>query len=423
MNPWPSAVIVGALAALAPQARESALCGPHPTSFSNALNDNGLERSWRVKTTSAGCQIDLKQEGKIEFTDDFMDIKSLSPGGTFSLFVLSDGVRRELSISTKNGSLARMWKVDGRERPFDDDARGWFGAFLIDLDRQTAAGVGSRLPTLLRRGGVGEVLKETAQMPSDYARGAYYASLAAATKLSPSDVVSILEQATSLHTADSYAAELLQSLAAPHMRDSAVRAAAVRMLADVKADLYVNQVVQTLLRELTSAGNGRMAKEDIDVIINAALRISTDAFKADIVRSAVNTGRLDADGCAALTRIAVGMHEDFYIDDVIEELAGSGTLDTNARHTLIDAAGRITSDRYRAMSLKAFVRDRRLGEADLLELIAAAGKLKADAEKADVLMAIARHSPPTPRVREAVVTTADLLAKPYRDSVRQAVGR
>lgn len=434
VNLWSSTVIVGVLAALVPAsgssspaqgptARESALCGPSPTSFSNALNDNGRERSWRLKTTSAGCQIDLKQEGKVEFSDDFMDIKSLSRGGTFDLTVLKGGVRRELSVSNKNGALVRTWKVDGRERPYDDDARQWFGAFLIDLDRQTAVGVDSRLPALLRRGGVAEVLKETAQMPGEYARGVYYTSLAAATKLSSSDVVSILDQASSLDTADSYAADLLQSLAGPQIRDPAVRAATVKLLANVKSDYYINQGIQTLLRGSPADGRGRLTADDVDVVIGAALRMSADVFKAEIVRGVVKTGRLDADGRAKLARIAADMREDFYLDDVIEELAGSGALDANARHTLIAAAGRITSDRYRAMSLKALLRDRGLGEADLLELIAAAGKLRADAEKAEVLIAISRHSPPTGRVRDAVSTAADSLVKRYRDLVKEAVGR
>ena len=411
---------VGVMAIASPQAqtgRDSMLCGVNTPAFSNSLNEDDRGRSWRLKSSAPGCQIDLKQDGRIEFTDDFNDIKSLSAGGSFELSVLKGGIRRDLSVSSKNGSLARTWKVDGRERPYDDDARKWFAAFLIDLDHQTAAGVDSRVPALLGRGGVSAVLKETEQMPSDYARSIYYTKLAAATKLTAAELAAILDQATSLHADDYHATELLQNLALPQLSDATVHAAALRLLAAVKSDLYVAQGIQTLTRD------NRVVKDDVDFAIAAASRMSSDHFKAEVVRTLMGTGRVDSAVRTRLATITTDMHEDYDINDVIEQLMAGASAETSARRTMLEAAGRIKSDNYRATSLKALLKDRSLVEMDLLDFVAAARKMTTDSFKAEVLIAIARHSPPTPRVRDAVATAADSLARQYRDSVRQAVGR
>ena len=359
----------------------------------------------------------MRQDGRIAFNDDFTDIKSLSPGGSFDLSVLKGGVRRELSVSSKNGALARKWKVDGRERPYDDDASRWLAEFLVDLDYLTAAGVDSRLPALLRGGGVSAVLKETERMPNEYARGVYYTKLAAATKLTGAELAAILDQARSLQTDDYHAADLLQNLAAPKIGDADVHAAAIRLLSVVKSDLYVSQGIQML------AGAGPMAKYDVDFAIGAAVRMSSDHFKAEVVRVLMGIGRSDATIRANLSRVIADMHEDYDIDDVISQLMVNGSAEPAARRTMLEAAGRIKSDNYRSTSLRALLKDRSLVESDLLEFVAAAGKMTIDSFKAEVLIAIARHSPPTPRVREAVATAADSLSRQYRDTVRQAVGR
>ena len=413
-------VAVGVMATANPQAqpgRDSTICGANTPAFSNSLNEDDRGRSWRLKSSAAGCQIELKQDGRIEFTDDFTDIKALSPGGSFDLLEVKGGVRRELVVTSKSGSLVRTWKVVGRERPYDDAASRWLATFLIDLDRQTAACVDSRLPPMLRRGGVSAVLKETEQMPSDYARSVYYTKLAAATKLTAGDLAAILDQAASLHADDYHAAEMLQNLALPQMSDATVHAAALRLLGAMKSDLYVTQGIQTLTRD------NRLAKEDVDFAIGAASRMSSDHFKAEVVRALMGTGRLDTAGRTKLARIASDMHEDYDINDVIEQLMDTGSAEATARRTMLAAAGRIKNDSYRATSLKALLKDRSLVEADLLEFVATAAKMTTDSFKADVLIAIARHSPPTPRVRDAVATAADSLARQYRDSVRHAVGR
>jgi hypothetical protein len=158
---------------------------------STSITDDDGRQKWTIKLEGTSCRIDFRMEGKAKFNDDFTDLVSLAPGGSFRLDVTDDGERRQLEITPGAGGLERTWKVNGREQAYDDAARAWFGAFLIELDRRTAVGVDQRLPVLLKKGGVSGVLAETAQMPSDYARNVYYTKLAAATHLSSADVVRV----------------------------------------------------------------------------------------------------------------------------------------------------------------------------------------------------------------------------------------
>jgi len=386
--------------------------------------DDRGNRTWKLKASSPGCEVELRQEGKIEFNDEFTDIKSLSSGGIFELSVRKDGVRRELTLSNRNGSLARTWKVDGQERSFDDDARRWFGAFLIELDRQTAIGVDSRLPVLLRRGGVDAVLKETAQMPNEYARTVYYTKLAGATKLSAGNLVSILDQAASMHTGDYYAIDLLQKLALPQVREAAVHAAALRLLEGVNSDYYISEGVQAVIvGGRRGASTRELTPDDVDFAVRATTRMKSDYYRTEVVKGLLGAGKVDARARRDLGRMVGDMREDYYIGEVIQQIARDAGLDAETRQALIESTARIRSDYYRAESIKVLARSGEVREGDLLDMVTAASGLKSDHYKADALTAIVHHPAATAKVRDAATSAADSLSKYYRDAVRQAAGR
>ena len=83
----------------------SRLCGRGLDNSSSSIHEDNGRRRWTVKLSGAGCQVDLRAEGKIEFNADFTDISAIPGDGFFRLDVTDQGVRRELEIESKNGTL------------------------------------------------------------------------------------------------------------------------------------------------------------------------------------------------------------------------------------------------------------------------------------------------------------------------------
>jgi beta-lactamase regulating signal transducer with metallopeptidase domain len=412
--PAPPAAMAPPAPPAPPSPTGSALCGTDTSSSSNSTDENDTRRTWTVRVTGRNCEIDLRVEGRVDFNAAFTDIASLSSGGSFRLNVLRDGVRHELTITEHGGSLARTWRVDGKERPYDAEGQRWLAAFLIDLDRQTAIGVDTRLPALLRQGGVPAVLKETALMPSDYPRSVYYAKLSKTTTLTPSEIAAILGQAVSLGTGDYYAAQLLRSLASQRTTDAEVHAAALRLLASIRSDYYVVEGVDAIIKP------DRPSADDVEFIISVVPRLKSDYYKTALVEHIVSGGALGPREREALARVVTDMREDYYIGLVIQRLAQGGGLDGPARRAVLDATSRIRSDYYRVEAIMALVHDPQAREADLLDLVDAVRGVSSDYYKAEALEAIVRHPAATSRVNQAAFDAADRLSTYYRDSVRRA---
>jgi hypothetical protein len=403
-----------------------------------------------LKLSGGGCTVDLKADGRLTFNDDFTDIASLESGGFFRLDVSERGVRRELNIESRNGSLARTWRVNGREAPYDAAAQAWFAAFLIDLDRRTAIGVDVRLPHLLRAGGVNAVLDETGLMASDYARGVYYTRLLKAAQLSTGDVTRVLQQAAKLTKSDHYAHELIRTVAPRGLSDRAQRAAVTEVIDGMDSDHYRAESIKVLV------ASGRPGAEELDLLVRMLPRMKSDHYKTQVMTEVLKGATLTSGQQALLVKAAVNVESDHYAAEFLKTLAASGAMAADVRLASFQAVRGLQSDHYASEVLRDMIRTQRPSAADVDAILQLAPALESDHYRADVfatllglsdlseqsllgivsaartmsdhyesetLRKVLRHRAATDRVRDAAVSASEDLSRHYRDEVRKAAGR
>jgi hypothetical protein len=326
-------------------------CDGAKTNSSVSIHDDDGKQKWTIKLEGASCKIDFRMEGKARFNDDFTDLVSLPPDGSFRIDVTSDGERRELEITPQRNGLQRTWKVNGHEQPYDDAARTWLGSFLVELDRRTAVGVDQRLPNLLAKGGVTGVLAETAQMPSDYARNIYYSKLATATHLSSADVVRVFDQAASIGTSDYYGAELLKGLGVHAGDDAKIRAAMFRMIQSMTSDYYRAESVRQAI------GSGKLGAREVDFLVSVLQDIDSDYYKDDVLKQVLAAGSsavTEAD-LLAIVKAVAPTKSDYYRAEMLRHVVTHPAATDPVRRAALDATGGM-STYYREEVEKASAR-------------------------------------------------------------------
>jgi beta-lactamase regulating signal transducer with metallopeptidase domain len=426
----------------------SVICSSKIDRSSTSINDDDNRRRWKVELSGDGCKLVLQAEGRIEFTGDFTDVASIPSGGFLRIDATNRGTRRQLEITPGSSGLTRVWRVDGREAPYDDAARTWFAAFLVELDRRTAVGVDVRLPHLLSQGGVDAVLNETAQMPSDYARSTYYTRLARARKLSPAEVTRVLKQGASLTRSDHYAHQLIAAFAPSGVEDPAQREAVIGLIEGMDSDHYRAESIEALL------ARGSPSANEMDVLLRIVTRMSSDHYKVQTLTRVSRAGRLTPAHQATLLRAASTVASDHYAAEFLKSLMTAGPLSTADRQPLlaalqtiqsdhyaaevltmllrdgqgIDAAtilqlvSDVNSDHYRAEVLTALLTSTDRSEADLLGIVAAAAPMS-DHYESTVLRRVVTHRAASERVHTAALDAAAKLSRHYGDEVRRAARR
>src|SRR6267143_5789635 len=84
--------------------------------------------NWRHRDGSVDLQVTIR--GKVEFADDYSDIKSIPYGGEIRVRDDQGGVLRKFEATTDGGSITRTYSINGQAKPFDDDARKWLSNIL-----------------------------------------------------------------------------------------------------------------------------------------------------------------------------------------------------------------------------------------------------------------------------------------------------
>jgi hypothetical protein len=453
--PRPPSTAAGIVSPMPPAARHAVpqranrLCPGDLDRTSQSRTDTDGRRRWSLRISGRECRIEVDSEGRFDFNAEFTDIAQIADGGFVRIDVTTGGTRRELRLEPRGGTLARTWRVDGREQPYDDAARAWLAAFLIELDRHTAIGAEVRLPLLLRQGGVDAVLAETALMPSDSARGEYYTRLARARTLSTPELTRLLDQAAALTKSDHYASALLKVLAAKGLEGQA-RLATARLIDTMESDHYRAESIEALM------ASGPVGAAEIDLLVRLIPEMDSDHYKERVLTQILTRGQLDAARTTALVRLAADISSDHYVSEFLKRVART-ELSPPARQAFLDAAATIASDHYLAETLTTLLAApattaanvdsvvqaartlqsdhyhqvvlRRvltvpnLGERELLAVLEAARPIASDQYQSDVLADIARHGAATQAVRTAVLDAAQALSRHYAEQVRRAVAR
>ena len=341
----------GSAAPVVAGGQEPQTCVADGHSSSNMTNDDGGVRRWEVHWTGRDCGVDLRAQGKIEFTDDLTDVRSISSCGWFDLSARDgDHLTRLYIKPASDGTLEHRLTMDGSDRPWNAEARDWLGTFLVELDRRTAFAVDTRLPQLLARGGVNAVLDEVGRMTGDYAQGVYLHKLLAAEKLDAGQVRQVIDLAGISIQSDYTIAGVLVGVANRYgLPDAATRAAFLRALDTIESDYERNRTLHALL------DRSQPTEAEAGAILASASKLKSDY---ELARTLV-------------------------------DLVARKLVTPNLYDRYLEDAARLQSDYERSRALRALLGAGTLNEAQIARVITAAAGIQSDNEKANVLVAVA----------------------------------
>lgn len=396
------------------------------------------------------CSGAIRIEGEIRFTDDLTGIAAISPGGLLR-FEHDDGrTSRRVTIRPSAGGLEYEYRVDGRERPWDDEGRAWFADALEQIFRTTGLAADERVDLLLRQGGPGAVLAEVELMSSDYVQRLYLSKLLEKASLDDAQLNAAVAVAGRELSSDHHLAEFLVGLAAVRELDAATRATLIAATRSIESDHHHRRVLEAAL------ARSDLTPEDVAAIVAEAQRIGSDHHRAELLLGLARRYPLDPAARRAYLAAASKIGSDHHKRRVFESLLARGALAPAELAQVLDAAASIRSDHHRADLLlalvgsdfadpafqQAFVKasadidsDHHLRRAlaGLMErqtltpealdvVLTAAAKIDSDHHLSELLLEVVRNHTLTPAQRERVIRMLDSIdSETYRGRVATAL--
>lgn len=152
--------------------------------------------TWVWSHRDNGVLMEIRVEGKVAFTDDYSDIRSVSEDGLFQARDERGGVARKLRVVRgADGAPERSYFVNGRKRELDAEGRAWLAKFLLEAVRGSGLDAKARVLRILQERGARAVLDEISLIKGDYAKRLYFETLIKEGALSGDNLESALRQA------------------------------------------------------------------------------------------------------------------------------------------------------------------------------------------------------------------------------------
>jgi hypothetical protein len=376
---------------------------------SASIHDN--DGHVRIRVGMDDGKIDAESDGEVRFTDDESDIASLARRGYFHLETREGGTRHKLEVDSRDdGTLEHKYWLDGKEHPFDEDARAWLGKTLPEIFRRTGYDSDARAERILKRGGVEALLTEITQIQSDYSKRRYFDALLKHEKLDAATLLRVTRQAGREIGSDYELAELLVGLTRDYTLDAPTTTALVEATKDIQSDYERRRVLDAALDK------GSLSVEALDAMLEGSGGIQSDYELAELL---IHVGREyppDRALPAEYVKAARTIQSDYDLSRVLKALVARGPLSPPLLGSLLEAAGGIGSD-YEMAELLVAVAERNSLEGPAREpFFAAVRGIHSDYEHGRVLASVVEKRDVSKEVLEAVIRSAPDLDSDYEES-------
>ncbi|MGI8498540.1 MAG: M56 family metallopeptidase [Gemmatimonadaceae bacterium] len=358
--------------------------GSHNSNWTSSRD--GHLKQWTVHWSGDGCSFDLQAEGEIGFNDDFSDITSVSSGGYVDISLRKGGDLSRLVIRPgADGSLQRIYTVNGANREWNAEGRAWLAELLIGLDRASAFAVDKRFPKLMLKGGPNAVLAEVELMQSDYARAIYLMRLVDSTKLDASTLRRVIQLDGSSVSSDYEKARVLMAIAhVSPLDDEATRVAFLDAANGLKSDYEHARVLMVL------AGKTNLSREVAKGLLGSASTMSSDYEKSRVLMAMSEAHQVDASDGPAYLQAVNSLESDYERSRSLLSLLSTAKPDRSTLPLMFSAARKFRSDYELARVLIAIASSYSLTDGERNELIRVADGMKSDYEKGRVMTALVK---------------------------------
>jgi len=402
--------------------------------------------NWHHNDDSEDLSVTIR--GKVEFTDDYSDVKSISEGGDVRIKHDRHGVLRKFEASSEAGSIKRAYSINGQSGALDGDARKWLAQVLDQTVRLGGYDAKTRVQKILKQRGPRGVLDEIAQLKSDYVKRIYFDELFAQGQLDAINARQALHLAGTEISSDYEKAQLLVKMSDSYLVNDEMRAIYIEGVNTIDSDYERGRALAALLKK------GDLSKDNVLFAIKSTASMKSDYERAQLLIKIASAFTLDQSAqtaylasvasidsdyekgralSALLTKApekgtllftiksTSSISSDYEQAQLLIKIANGFPLDQAAQIAYVSAVTSIGSDYEKGRALSALL-NKGPGKDTLFVTLKSASTISSDYEKAQLLLKVAHSASSDDAVRAALVEAAKTITSEYeRGRVLSAV--
>jgi hypothetical protein len=359
--------------------------------------------------STAGTSTSLSYDGKITFTDDERDIKSITPGGYFRFSKTTFGNKREIFIqSGSDGTLHRKYFVGKSEEPYEPAGRQWLQQMLPEIIATTGLGAEDRIRRIYAKAGLNGVLAEIGKMESDFAQATYYNHLLALPAMKDHELKGVLVHLDRQLDSDHEKSKLLRQTAPRYLQNPKNAQEFMAIVAGLSSDFEKAKVL-TYICQVPA-----LSRTSCEMVIPAVARINSDYEQAKVLRTVLARQELSPKAHQQVIALTRTISSDFEKNRVLLVLITDPRYVSANFGELLASISTLQSDYEKSRALSYLVMKQKLSTQHYLQLLPVVASLNSNYDKSRTLQKIRATMPAdNAEVRAAYVKAAKTIHSDY----------
>jgi len=327
--------------------------------------------------------IEINQLGKITFTDDEQDIKSITPGGHFKLRQTSPLGSRQVHINASlTGTITRSYSVNDQAEAYATEGRAWLRQMMPGIIR-SGAGAATRIDRLYRTAGIAGVTKAIDGLEDDRARTVYFDYLLVKPELTDDELIASLNHLIRTIDGAYEKKTLLSSIVGRYVRNGSIGPAYTAAAASIASDHEKGQLVTAVARH-DALDQPRVAQ-----LLTVTASIASDFTKSRVLLDLLDTQRLERANFARLVEVTSTIQSDFEKSRVVAGLINRTVeLDETRYVAVLNLIRGIDSDFEKGKALATLLGRHKPNQKHYGPVLSTIATLSSDFEKAKQLASI-----------------------------------
>jgi uncharacterized protein YeeX (DUF496 family) len=357
----------------------------------------------------SGTSTSLSYDGKITFTEDERDIKSITPGGYFRFSKTTFGNKREIFIqSGSDGTLHRKYYVGKSEEPYEPEGRQWLQEMLPEIIATTGLGAEDRIRRIYGKAGLNGVLAEISKIDSDFAQATYYSHLLALPALKDHDLKGVLAHLNRQLDSDHEKSKLLRQIAPRYLQNPKNAHEYLAVVSSLSSD-YEQAKVLTYICQAPA-----LSQSSCEMVIPAVARISSDYEQARVLRMVLAKQELSPKAHKEVIELTRTISSDYEKNRVLLLLIANPKYVSTNFGELLGSISTLQTDYEKGRALSYLVMKQKLSPRQYLQLFPVVSSLNSNFDKSRALQKIRATMPAdNAEVRAAYIKAAKTIHSDY----------
>jgi hypothetical protein len=372
------------------------------------LQDSSRQRGSHYVHNSGTSSVEVSYNGKIAFTDDEKDIKSISPGGYFKFKKTTFGNQRSVVFEgLQDGTLKRTYHEGRKELPYEPEGRKWVSDVLPEFIENSGIGVEDRVQRIYAREGAKGVLTAATRVNSDYVKAAYYNHLLQ-HQLSPADLQTMLTHVGTNMSSDYERVKVLRKIPASALENDKTMQGYLSAVTNLGSDYERSRALRHAM------SNQKLSDAHYNLALQTLDKMGSDYEKGKIITELLQRDNLSDKHMSHLLRSTNAMGSDYEKGKILAKAASNKKLSPASTQEWLQVAQRFSSDYEKRKIYSSLLKNQQLTDEQFVALIQASESISSSYEKSEMLTSIGKVMPKNnPKVADAYRKAAKTISSDY----------